>query len=72
MSAQSFKLKKLGPSELLVVFEPDANGVVELVTPQSERKLENQAASFNAALGEFTTAWRQRLRTGTDGQPSFE
>lgn len=69
-SAQSFKLNKLGPAELMIVFDSDA---VDLVTPQSERKLANPTPSFDQALEEFTVAWRERLRSGaTVNLPSIE
>jgi len=75
-SAQPFTLERLGPVEMLAVFDGDAHGDVYLRTPQTPQIDSTRRATpgaFGHAKEAFISLWSARLGTGARAQlPSPE
>lgn len=66
-SPQDFTLESCGPLEMLIIFTPDENGIVELSTPQTGEVGEEESSSrsdFLAMEQQFRQQWQPCLTVG--------
>jgi hypothetical protein len=75
-STQPFRVESMGPVEMLLVFDADGSGAVEISTPQAEMPLPKGSPAerqYASAQSDFKSQWTQLLRHGAQARlPSSE